>query len=292
MSKTNSETITNIELDKLAPFKSHPYVVRDDEQMRSLTESIRSVGVLTPIIVRPLNDMTYEIISGHRRAHACEMVGIRQVPAIIRDVDRDTSTVMMVDSNSQREKVLPSEKAKAYKMKLDAIKRQGVKLDIIVPVPVGQKSTPKTSRELIAVNSKDSATQIQRYIRLNDLIPELLEMVDAGSIGMRPAVELSYLTKDEQKLLLITIESEQATPSLSQALQMKNLSRQGRLTDDEILRIMMDKKKPECWNISIPVSRLVKYFPQTFTPKDMEETIMSLLDGWARNQTKEHRNRK
>ncbi len=291
MSKTNSETITNVELDKLAPFKSHPFMVRDDEQMRSLTESIRSVGVLTPIIVRPLNEGEYEIISGHRRVCACKLAGIKELPAIIRDVDRDTGIVMMVDSNSQREKVLPSEKAKAYKMKLDAIKRQGVKLDIITSVPMGQKLVPKTSRELIAANSNDSASQIQRFIRLNDLIPELLELVDNGSIGMRPAVELSYLTKDEQKLLLITIESEQITPSLSQALLMKKLSRQGKLTDDEILRIMMEQKKPECWNISIPVSRLVKYFPQTFTPKDMEETIMSLLDGWARNQTKEHRNR-
>ncbi len=292
MSTTNSEKITNIELDKLISFKSHPYIVRDDEQMRSLTESIRSVGVLTPIIVRPLNDMTYEIISGHRRAHACEMAGIRQLPAIIRDVDRDTGTVMMVDSNSQREKVLPSEKAKAYKMKLDAIKRQGVKLDIITSVPLGQKLELKTSRELIAVNSNDSASQIQRYIRLNDLIPELLEMVDAGSIGMRPAVELSYLTKDEQKLLLVTIESEQATPSLSQALLMKKLSRQGNLTDDEILRIMMEKKKPECWNITIPVSRLVKYFPQTFTPRDMEIVILDLLEDWKKNQAQEAKHRK
>ena len=286
MSKTNSETITNIELKKLVPFKSHPYLVRDDEQMHSLTESIRSVGVLTPIIVRPMIEDEYEIISGHRRVCACKLAGMKEVPAIIREVDRNTGIVMMVDSNSQREKVLPSEKAKAYKMKLDAIKRQGVKLDIITSVPMGQKLVPKTSRELIAVNSNDSASQIQRFIRLNDLIPELLELVDNGSIGMRPAVELSYLTKDEQKLLLITIESEQITPSLSQALLMKKLSRQGKLTDDEILRIMMEQKKPECWNISIPVSRLVKYFPQTFTPKDMEETIMSLLDGWARNQTR------
>ena len=166
MSKSNSETITNIELDKLAPFKSHPYIVRDDEQMRSLTESIRSVGVLTPIVVRPLPEDEYEIISGHRRVCACKLAGIMEIPAIVRDVDRDTSIVMMVDSNSQREKVLPSEKAKAYKMKLDAIKRQGVKLDIITSVPLEQKLIPKTSRELIATNSNESSSQIQRCLLL------------------------------------------------------------------------------------------------------------------------------
>lgn len=283
MSKTNSETITNIELDKLAPFKSHPYIVRDDEQMRSLTESIRSVGVLTPIVVRPLLEDEYEIISGHRRVCACRLAGIMEIPAIIRDVDRDTSIVMMVDSNSQREKVLPSEKAKAYKMKLDAIKRQGVKLDIITSVPLEQKLIPKTSRELIATNSNESSSQIQRYIRLNDLIPELLEMVDLGLIGLQPAVELSYLTKDEQKLLLITMESEQSKPSLSQAQRMKKLSKQGKLTDDDILEIMMEQKKPDCWNITIPVNKLAQYFPQSYTPKNMEDTIMRLLEGWARN---------
>ena len=225
---TKTETVTNIALEKLVPFRDHPFQVRDDEQMQMITESIRSVGVLVPAIARPLENGTYELIAGHRRKHACELAGLSTLPVIVRDVDRDTATVMMVDSNFQREEILPSERAKAYKMKLEAIKRQGARTDLTSD-QVGQKSERKTSRDLIAENSPDSSSQIQRYLRLNELNPELLQMVDDGKIALTPAAELSFLSKEEQSLLLLTIESEQATPSLSQAQRMKKLSRQGEL---------------------------------------------------------------
>ncbi|MBR6477762.1 MAG: ParB/RepB/Spo0J family partition protein [Lachnospiraceae bacterium] len=276
-----TERITSVELKKLVPFRDHPFHVRDDEQMRMLTESVRSVGVLVPAIVRPLDDGSYELISGHRRAKAAELSGLSELPVIVRDADRDAATIMMVDSNFQREEILPSEKARAYKMKLDAMKRQGARLDL-TSVQLGQKLEGKTSRDQIAENCPDSSSQIQRYLRLNELIPELLAMVDAGRIALTPAVELSFLTRKEQELLLLTIESEQATPSLSQAQRMKQLSKRGELTDDVILEIMMERKKPECWNLTLPMNRITKYFPKSYTLKEMEETILRLLEGWAR----------
>ena len=275
-----TERITSVELKKLVPFRDHPFHVRDDEQMRMLTESVRSVGVFVPAIVRPLDDGSYELISGHRRAKAAELSGLSELPAIIRDADHDAATIMMVDSNFQREEILPSEKARAYKMKLDAMKRQGARLDL-TSVQLGQKLEGKTSRDQIAENCPDSSTQIQRYLRLNELIPELLAMVDAGRIALTPAVELSFLTRKEQELLLLTIESEQATPSLSQAQRMKQLSKRGELTDDAILEIMTERKKPECWNLTLPMNRITKYFPKSYTLKEMEETILRLLEGWA-----------
>ncbi|MCR4599559.1 MAG: ParB/RepB/Spo0J family partition protein [Acetatifactor sp.] len=275
-----TEKITSIELKKLVPFKDHPFQVRDDEQMRMLTESVRSVGVLVPAIVRPLHDGSYELISGHRRAKAAEFSGLSELPVIVRDADRDAATIMMVDSNFQREEILPSEKARAYKMKLDAMKRQGARLDL-TSAQLGQKLEGKTSRDQIAENCPDSSSQIQRYIRLNELIPKLLAMVDAGRIAITPAVELSFLTRKEQELLLLTIESEQATPSLSQAQRMKQLSKRGELTDDAILEIMTERKKPECWNLTLPMNRITKYFPKSYTLKEMEETILRLLEGWA-----------
>jgi ParB family chromosome partitioning protein len=281
---TKTETVTTIALEKLVPFRDHPFQVRDDEQMQIITESIRSVGVLVPAIARPLENGTYELIAGHRRKHACELAGLSTLPVIVRDVDRDTATVMMVDSNFQREEILPSERAKAYKMKLEAIKRQGARTDLTSD-QVGQKSERKTSRDLIAENSPDSSSQIQRYLRLNELNPELLQMVDDGKIALTPAAELSFLSKEEQSLLLLTIESEQATPSLSQAQRMKKLSRQGELTEDEILDIMLEQKKPECWNLTLPMNKITKYFPQSYTPQKMEETIIKLLEAWMRHRT-------
>lgn len=277
------ECVQNIELDKLRPFPDHPFIVRDDEQMQMLTESIRTVGVLVPVIARPLSDGTYELIAGHRRKRACERVGIPTLPVIVRKADLDTATVMMVDSNFQREEILPSERAKAYKMKLEAIKRQGARTDLTSD-QVGQKLNRKSSRDLIAENSPDSSSQIQRYLRLNELIPELLQMVDAKKIALTPAAELSFLTKDEQQLLLVTIESEQATPSLSQSQRMKRISQEGTLTDDTILEIMMEQKKPECWNLTLPMNKITKYFPQSYTPQKMEETIIKLLELWKRNR--------
>lgn len=283
MANPKHECVQNIELDKLRPFPDHPFIVRDDEQMQMLTESIRTVGVLVPVIARPLSDGTYELIAGHRRKRACERVGIPTLPVIVRKADLDTATVMMVDSNFQREEILPSERAKAYKMKLEAIKRQGARTDLTSD-QVGQKLNRKSSRDLIAENSPDSSSQIQRYLRLNELIPELLQMVDAKKIALTPAAELSFLTKDEQQLLLVTIESEQATPSLSQSQRMKRISQEGTLTDDTILEIMMEQKKPECWNLTLPMNKITKYFPQSYTPQKMEETIIKLLELWKRNR--------
>ena len=281
---TKTETVANIALEKLVPFRDHPFQVRDDEQMQMITESIRSVGVLVPAIARPLENGTYELIAGHRRKHACELAGLPTLPVIVRDIDRDAATVMMVDSNFQREEILPSERAKAYKMKLEAIKRQGARTDLTSD-QVGQKSERKSSRDLIAENSPDSSSQIQRYLRLNELNPELLQMVDDGKIALTPAAELSFLSKEEQSLLLLTIESEQATPSLSQAQRMKKLSRQGELTEDEILDIMLEQKKPECWNLTLPMNKITKYFPQSYTPQKMVETIIKLLEAWMRHRT-------
>lgn len=272
-----NETIKDIPLNKLNPFPDHPFGVRDDEAMQQTVESVREYGVLVPAIARPLEDGSYELISGHRRKRACELAGLSTMPVIVRDIDRDAATVIMVDSNFQRENILPSEKAKAYKMKLEAIKRQGARHDL-TSVQEGQKLDRKTSREKIAENSVDSATQIQRYIRLTELQPELQQMVDEGKIGMTPAVELSYLKPTEQKLLIDTIDSEQATPSLSQAQRMKRLSQEGRLTDDSMLGIMMEQKKPENWNLTLPMDKIRKYFPRSYTPQRMEETIIKLLD--------------
>lgn len=282
MSK-KQETIRDIELEKLKPFKDHPFKVLDDEEMAIITESVKSVGVLVPAIARPLDDGNYELISGHRRKHACELAGLPTIPVIIRDVDHNIATIMMVDSNFQRETILPSERAKAYRMKLDAIKRQGARTDLTSDQD-GQKSAGKTSRDLIAENSPDSSTQIQRYLRLNELIPELLQMVDDDVIALTPAAELSFLTKEEQQLLLLTIESEQATPSLSQAQRMKKLSREGKLTDDLILEIMMEQKKPESWNLTLPMNRIKQYFPRSYTPQKMEETILKLLEAWMHHR--------
>ena len=284
MSK-KSETITLIPIEKLIPFRDHPFRVKDDEQMQMLIESIRSVGVLVPGIVRPLESDTYELIAGHRRKRASELLGLSVMPVIVKDVDCDSATVMMVDSNFQREEILPSERARAYKMKLDAIKRQGARNDLTSD-QLGQKLERKSSRDLIAENSPDSSTQIQRYLRLNELIPGLLNMVDDRKIALTPAAELSFLSKEEQELLLLTVESEQATPSLSQAQRMKQLSREGKLTDDMILKIMTEQKKPECWNLTIPMNKVSKYFPKSYTPQRMAEVIFSLLDRWNKSKSR------
>ena len=208
------------------------------------------------------------------------------MPVIIRDVDRIAATIIMVDSNLQRENILPSERAKAYKMKLDAIKQQGARHDLTSVQP-GQKLAGKSSRDLIAENSPDSSTQIQRYIRLTELEPQLLQMVDEGKIGMTPAVELSYLKPDEQQLLLETIDGERATPSFSQAQRMKRLSQEGKLNDDTMLGIMMEQKKPENWNLTLPMDKIRRYFPRSYTPQRMEETIIKLLEGWMRKRQRE-----
>jgi len=280
------DTIKEIPLGELHPFPDHPFGVRDDEAMAQTVESIKEYGVLVPAIARPREDGGYEIIAGHRRKHACEIAGQKTMPVIVRDIDRNTATIIMVDSNLQRENILPSEKAKAYKMKLEAIKRQGARSDL-TSVQVGQKLPNKTSRELIAENSSDSATQIQRYIRLNELQPELQHLVDEGKIGMTPAVEISYLKPDEQKMLIETIDSEQATPSFSQAQRMRRLSQEGKLNDDAVLGIMMEQKKPENWDLKLPMEKIRKFFPRSYTPQRMEETIIKLLETWMKKRQRD-----
>ena len=251
--------------------------------MEEMVESIREYGVLVPAIARPREDGGYELISGHRRKHACELAGIDTMPVIVKDIDRNAATIIMVDSNLQRENILPSEKAKAYKMKLEAIKRQGARHDLTSD-QVGRKFE---SADLVAQQSSDSKTQVRRYIRLTELEPELQKMVDEGKIGMTPAVELSYLKPDEQKLLIDTIDSEQATPSLSQAQRMKRLSQEGKLNDDTMLGIMMEQKKPENWNLTLPMDKIKRYFPRSYTPQRMEETIIKLLENWMKKRQRD-----
>ena len=278
---SNTESIINIPIDKLKDFADHPFSVRDDDAMQQTVESIREYGVLVPAIARPLEDGTYELIAGHRRKHACEVAGIKTMPVIVRDVDRNTATIIMVDSNLQRENILPSERAKAYKMKLDAIKRQGARHDL-----TSTQLAQKLSVEKVAEEAGTSKDQIRRYIRLTELDPELQKMVDEGKIAMTPAVEISYLKPDEQKLLIETIDSEQATPSLSQAQRMKRLSQEGKLSDDAMLGIMMEQKKPENWDLKLPMDKIRKYFPRSYTPQRMEETIIKLLEVWMKQQKK------
>ena len=288
------DKITLLPLSELHDFPNHPFKVRDDEAMQETTESIRQYGVLVPAIVRPREDGGYEIIAGHRRRHGSELAGLSAMPCIVRRMDDDTATILMVDSNIQRENILPSERAQAYKMKLEAIRRKAgrpVKTEEKdVPdnsVQVGQNFDGKTSRELLAENSPDSSTQIQRYIRLTELTPELQQMVDEKKIGMTPAVEISYLKPEEQQMLLTAIDSEQATPSLSQAQRMKKLSRDGKLNDDTMLDIMMEQKKPEGYNVVLSADKLRKYFPRSYTPQKMEETILKLLDAWLRKRQRD-----
>ena len=276
------ETIKDIPLGELHPFPDHPFGVRDDEAMEQTVESIREYGVLVPAIARPREDGGYELIAGHRRKHACELAGLMTMPVIVRDIDRNTATIMMVDSNLQRENILPSERAKAYKMKLEAIKRQGKRHDLTSTQPVQKLSVEQGAEE-----AGTSREQIRRYIRLNELQPELMQLVDEGKIGMTPAVEISYLKPDEQKLLIETIDSEQATPSFSQAQRMRRLSQEGKLNDDAVLDIMMEQKKPENWDLKLPMDRIRKYFPRSYTPQKMEETIIKLLEMWMKKRQRE-----
>ena len=248
--------------------------------MREKVESIRTYGVLVPAIARPLPDGNFELISGHRRKYACELAGKKKMPVIVRDLDRDAATIIMVDSNLQRENILPSERAAAYKMKMEALKHQGIRSDLTSC----QVGTKLRTDEKIAEDSNDSARTVQRYIRLTELQPELQQMVDEKKIALTPAVEISYLKPDEQRLLLDTIESEQTTPSLSQAQRMKKLSQSGELNDDIMLEILSEQKKPEKCDITLSGDILRKYFPRSYTPQRMQETIIKLLVNWQRKR--------
>ena len=253
--------------------------------MRETVESVKKYGVLVPAIVRPRDEGGYEIVSGHRRKRACELAGIDTLFSLVRKLDDDEATIIMVDSNLQRESILPSERAKAYKMKLEAIKHQGQKQKT-TSAQVGQKL--KLSIEQVAEDAGESKTQVQRFIRLTELSPPLQQMVDEKKIAMTPAVELSYLKPQEQALLLETIESEQATPSLSQAQRMKKLSQMGALDEDIMLGIMSEQKKPERDDITLKSETIRKYFPRSYTPRQIEETIIKLLDAWMRKRQKKH----
>lgn len=285
------ERVVQLPISELYPFPDHPFKVRDDESMEQTADSVRQYGVLVPAIVRPREGGGYEIVAGHRRKHACELAGLTTMPAIVRNLDGDAATIIMVDSNLQRESILPSERAQAYKMKLEAIKRQAgrpAKTDLKENGDqVGHNFEGKKSVQIIADEAGESKSQIQRYIRLTELSPELQSMVDDKKIAMTPAVEISYLKPAEQTMLLTAIDSEQATPSLSQAQRMKKLSQEGKLNDDSMLDIMMEQKKPEQNNVSIPVDRLRQYFPRSYTPQRMEETIMKLLDAWMKKRQRD-----
>ena len=285
------DKITLLPLSELHDFPNHPFKVRDDEAMQETAESIRQYGVLVPAIVRPREDGGYEIIAGHRRRHGSELAGLSAMPCIVRQMDDDTATILMVDSNIQRENILPSERAQAYKMKLEAIRRKaGRPAKEAENLPeencdqVGHNFDRKRSVEIVADEAGESKSQVQRYIRLTELSPELQQMVDEKKIGMTPAVEISYLKPEEQQMLLTAIDSEQATPSLSQAQRMKKLSREGKLNDDSMLDIMMEQKKPEGYNVVLSADKLRKYFPRSYTPQKMEETILKLLDAWLRKR--------
>ena len=275
------EKVQEIPLEELHPFPNHPFKVLDDDRMLDTAESIREHGVLVPAIARSRTAGGYELIAGHRRKRGCELAGLATMPVIVRDLDDDAATIIMVDSNIQRESLLPSERAFAYKMKLDAIKRQGSRNDL-TSGQVGQKL--KWSVEKVAEQAGDSTKQVQRYIRLTELIPPLLNLVDERKIAFNPAVELSYLKPEEQTILLDAMDSEQATPSLSQAQRLKQFSQQGRLSEDVMRAILSEEKKTEVDRITLSNETLRRYFPRSYTPKQMEETILKLLEGWHRRR--------
>ena len=270
MKETRAE---HLAVEKLRPFDGHPFKVVDNEEMDQLTWSILTQGLLTPLVVRPLPNGEYEVVSGHRRLHACRKAGIETVPALITDMDRDAAAIALVDSNLHREKILPSEKAFAYKMKMDAMKRQGQRTDLTS----GQVGPKLRTDEIVAEEANDSARQIKRYIRLTNLTPSILDMVDEGRIALTPAVELSYLTEWEQRDLLETMESEDCTPSLSQAIQMKALSQSGQLDMDKIFSIMTQPKANQQEKISFKVAELRDYFPRHYTAAQMMQEIKVAL---------------
>ena len=277
------EKIRDIPLSELHPFKNHPFHVRDDEAMMETADSVRQYGVLVPAIARPDPNGGYELVSGHRRHRASELAGMETMPVIVRDLDDDAAVLVMVDSNLQRENILPSERAFAYKMKLEAMKHQGVRGDLTS----SQVGTKLRADELLAQQAGSSRNQIQRYIRLTELIPDLLEMVDERKIALNPAYELSFLKQEEQEQLLDAMDSEQATPSLSQAQRLKKFSQEGHLTPDVMCAIMSEEKKSEWDRVTLTSETLRKYFPKSYTPKKMQETIVKLLEAWQRQRQRE-----
>jgi len=280
-----TEQVVEIPLVQLHPFEGHPFKVQDDDAMLEMAESIRQYGVLVPGIVRPDPDGGYEMIACHRRHRASQLAGKETIPVIVRNMDDDAAIIIMVDSNLQRENILPSERAFAYRMKLDAMKHQR-KRDAALLSQVGTK--PERADELLAQQVGSSRNQVQRYIRLTELIPQLLDMVDEKKIALNPAYELSFLKKSEQEMLLTTMDYEQATPSLSQAQRMKKLSQEGTLTEDTMLEIMSEVKKGELDKVTFSSDTLRKYFPRSYTPQKMQDTIIKLLEQWQRKRQQQH----
>ena len=280
------EKVRVIPLEYIDEFPDHPFKVLDDESMQKLMNSIEEIGVQSPIVARIKEDQRYEIISGHRRVHACRRLGLKLIPAIVRDLSRDEAIIAMVDANLQREHILPSEKAAAYKMKMDAMKRKaGRPSNNLSPVATN-KMPVDTAAEIGSVTG-ESRDQIFRYVRLTELVPELLEMVDRESIAFRPAVELSYLSEDEQRNLVETIDSEEATPSLSQAIRMKKLSQEGKLDMDKIFSIMTEEKPNQAETVKFKSDELSRFFPERTPPELIRQTIFKLLDAWQKSKTPE-----
>ena len=282
--KPQQEVVVQIPLSELHPFPDHPFQVREDASMQETAESVKEYGVLVPALARPREDGGYELIAGHRRKHACELAGLTTMPVIVRDIDRDAATIIMVDSNLQRENILPSERAKAYKMKMEAIKRQGARTDLTSP----KISANFRSDDSIGDQEGISGDTIRNYISLTNLIPELMEMVDEKKIALSPAYQIAALPQESQNLLYDTIESEQATPSLSQAQRIRKLSQSGKLNEDSMLQIMMEQKKPERNDITLSGEKLRKYFPRSYSPQRIEETIFKLLDAWMRKRQRDN----
>ena len=276
------ERVQEIPLDQLKPFRNHPFKVRDDQRMLDTVDSIREYGVLVPAIVRPDPEGGYELISGHRRKRGCEMAGLQTMPVIIRDLDDDAAVLVMVDSNIQREELLPSERAFAYKMKLEALKHQGARMDLTSC----QVGTKLRADEKLAESVNESARTVQRFIRLTELISELLDLVDERKLAFNPAVEVSYLKQDEQRMLLEAMDAEQTTPSLSQAQRLKKFSQEGKLTEEAMSAIMSEEKKSDMDKVTLRSDTLRRYFPKSYTPKQMEQTIIKLLDVWQKQRQK------
>ena len=284
--EATQERVQDIPLSQLHPFEGHPFKVLDDEAMMKTVESITLFGVMTPAIARPRAEGGYELIAGHRRHHASQLAGKDTMPVIVRDMDDDAATILMVDSNLQRETILPSERAFAYKMKLEAMKHQGERKDL-TSVQVAQKLQGKTSREILGEQVGQSQDQVRRYIRLTELIPELLDMVDEKKIAFNPAVELSYLKQEEQRDFLEAMDYAQSTPSLSQAQRLKKFSQEGKCSLDAMCAIMSEEKKGELDKVTLKNDVLRKYFPKSYTPKQMEDTIIKLLEQWQKKRQRE-----
>ena len=281
------EQVQQIPIGELLPFKNHPFKVLDDESMQRTVESVEQYGVLSPLIARPRPEGGYEIISGHRRQHAAQLAGLDTLPVIVRQMDDDAAVLLMVDSNLQRENILPSERAFAYKMKLEAIKNQGARSDLTCG-QIGHKLNGAKARDIVADESGDNARNVQRFIRLTNLVPELLDMVDEKKIAFNPAVELSYLDESQQRDFLEAMNDTQNAPSLSQAQRLKKLAQEGHFSYDVAFAVMGEEKKDELDKVVIKNDTLRKYFPRSYTPKQMEDTIIKLLEQWQRKQQRQN----